>query len=150
LKVSVVIQLKVLLKVKITYALFIDKKLNVTVKVNLSDAFNLSRSHYAHEPEFIYYGKGEVLDDILKVRFLKKEERALNGSFTTYFYPKPFIAEYLVTKNDYGTNCIVDHFNPSNDHMYKGVDQEIWTYDYWLYTPKEIRRRDKKRGLIAP
>jgi hypothetical protein len=34
--------------------------------------------------------------------------------------------------------------------MYKGVDQEIWTYDYWLYTPKEIRRRDKKRGLIAP
>lgn len=135
------------LKEKVTHTLFIDKKLNVTVEINFSTAVNLFYIGHENEPEFTYFGKGEVIDDIIKVSFFKKEERELNGNFCTYFYTEPFMVDYLITKNNNGIDCVLFYFDSYNDNKYHGIDKEIWTYEYWLYTPKQIRKRDKSWGI---
>lgn len=128
-------------KEKTIHSLFIDKKLNVIVEVRISNEFN--HLHIEYEPQFTYFGKGEVIDDKIQVSFHKKEERGVHGSFCTYFYEQPFVIDYLITKNNDEIDCILFYFDAYNTPTYYGIDKEIWTNEYWLYTPKQIRKRDK-------
>lgn len=134
-----VIAEKKLLEQQINHVLFIDKELNITTTITIID-----NNRSFKQRKYIYHGTAEVIDNVIKVNYWKKVEQEFNIELSTYVYKNPLTIAYSITKDNNEIDCILYYNNSNNNDKFNGIDKDIWTYQYWLHSPKEIRKRQRK------